>query len=190
VSAPAPTQVMATTIDTPVPGDSPRRIRRDLRFVRWYAYTIRHVIRRYRRDVETTGEQRLPAHLLARVEVEVAAECRRMRIMFRAIVAVLLMPMVLAGLLWSGLYWLPVRIMWFPFERGIYGLPMFSVFEWLAFLMLALFLAGSLAVIVEVGALVGAEDRERPAPAGYSCRHAACILRGHAVDLEIGRASC
>jgi len=174
VSAPAPTQVMATTIDTPVPGDSPRRIRRDLRFVRWYAYTIRHVIRRYRRDVETTGEQRLPAHLLARVEVEVAAECRRMRIMFRAIVAVLLMPMVLAGLLWSGLYWLPVRIMWFPFERGIYGLPMFSVFEWLAFLMLALFLAGSLAVIVEglastrrvsidYGLLVDASAEERVA---------------------------
>jgi len=120
-----------------------------MRFVRWYAYTIRHVIQRYSDAAQTAVEQRLPAELLSRVEVEVAAECRRMRIMFRAIVAVVLMPMLLAGFLWSGLYWLPVRILWFPFERGSYGLPLFSLFEWLAFLMLAVFLAGSLAVIIE-----------------------------------------
>lgn len=149
MSTPTTAAVSATTPQTPIPGDSPRRIRRDLRFVRWYAHTIRHVVRRYREDAETTEEQRRPAQLLTRVEVEVAAECRRMRIMFRAIVAVVLMPMLLAGFLWSGLYWLPVRILWFPFERGSYGLPLFSLFEWLAFLMLAVFFAGSLAVIVE-----------------------------------------
>lgn len=117
--------------------------------MRWYAHTIRHVIERYRdAEGELPGDSS-PAELLSRVEVEVAAECRRMRIMFRAILAVLLMPMLLAGFLWSGLYWLPVRILWFPFERGSYGLPLFSLFEWLAFLMLALFLAGSLAVIID-----------------------------------------
>ncbi len=132
---------------TSLPGDSPRRVRRDLRFVRWYAYTIRHVITRYCDGSEPGQEARQPAELLSRVEAEVAAECRRMRIMFRAIIAVLLMPMLIAGFLWSGLYWLPVRILWLPFERGSYGLPLLSLFEWLAFLMLAAFLASSLAVI-------------------------------------------
>jgi len=145
ISSPVP----VTTAATPLPGDSPRRVKRDLRFVRWYAYTIRHVITRYRDGAEPGQDAQQPAELLSRVEVEVAAECRRMRIMFRAIVAVVLMPMLLAGFLWSGLYWLPVRILWFPFERGSYGLPLFSLFEWLAFLMLAAFLAGSLAVIFE-----------------------------------------
>jgi len=149
VSTPTTAAIPVLGPASPIPGDSPRRVRRDLRFVRWYAYTIRHVIRRYRDDSEATDDQRAPAQLLSRVEVEVAAECRRMRIMFRAIVAVVLMPMLLAGFLWSGLYWLPVRILWFPFERGSYGLPLFSLFEWLAFLMLAVFLAGSLAVIAE-----------------------------------------
>jgi len=134
---------------TSIPGDSPRRVRRDLRFVRWYAYTIRHVIKRYDDGADAGQDAQRPTELLSRVEVEVAAECRRMRTMFRAIIAVLLMPMLLAGFLWSGLYWLPRRILWFPFERGSYGLPLFSLFEWLAFLMLAAFLAGSLAVIFE-----------------------------------------
>ncbi len=100
-----------------------------------------------------------------------------MRIMFRAIVAVVLMPLFLAGFLWSGLYWLPVRIQWFPFKRGIYGLPLFSLFEWLAFLMLGLFLVGSLAVILEgfastrrvsndYGLLSDASSEERVAIAG------------------------
>jgi len=141
--------VAATAPCTPIPGDSPRRVRRDLRFVRWYAYTVRHVITRYDDGVDAGQDAQRPAELLSRVEIEVAAECRRMRIMFRAIIAVLLMPMLLAGFLWSGLYWLPVRIPWFPFERGSYGLPLLSLFEWLAFLMLAAFLTGSLAVIIE-----------------------------------------
>ena len=139
----------ATAPSTPVPDDSPRRVRRDLRFVRWYAYTVGHVMTRYRDGADVGQEAQRPAELLARGEVEVAAECRRMRIMFRAIVAVVLMPMLLAGFLWSGLYWLPVTIPWFPFYRGSYGLPLFSLFEWLAFLMLAAFLAGSLAVMVD-----------------------------------------
>lgn len=146
------TSVTDSTATTPpasaIPGDTQRRVRRDLRFVRWYAYTIKHIITRYHDGTDAGGAEQ-PAELLSRVEAEVAAECRRMRIMFRAIIAVVLMPMLLAGFLWSGLYWLPVRILWFPFERGSYGLPLFSLFEWLAFLMLAAFLAGSLAVIFE-----------------------------------------
>lgn len=134
---------------TPVPGDSPRRVRSDLRFIRWYAHTVPHVIRRYRDDAIACDPLWSPEELLTSIEVEVAAECRRMRIMFRAILAVVLMPILLGGFLWSGLYWLPVTVLWLPFERGVYGLPWFSLFEWLAFLMLATFLAGSLAVIVE-----------------------------------------
>ncbi len=143
------TTAPTTALRTVIPGDSPRRVRRDLRFVRWYAHTIRHVIRRYLGD-DVSGQDALrPADLLTRVETEVAAECRRMRIMSRAIIVVVFMPLLLAVFLWSGLYWLPVTIPWFPFERGVYGLPLFSLFEWLAFLMLAAFLAGSLAVIAE-----------------------------------------
>ena len=82
-----------------------------------------------------------PAPLLARLDAELAGEASRYRALFAAMVAVLLMPGLLAGFLWSGLYWLPVRIPWYPFFRGEYGLPWLSLFEWLAFLCLAAFLA-------------------------------------------------
>lgn len=130
--------------------DSPRSVRRDLRFLRWYAHTVKHVMRRYS-DAETPPEPaaETPRDLLDRVECELVAECRRMRLMFRAIVTVVLMPFLLAGFLWSGLYWLPVRILWFPFERDMYGLPLFSLYEWFAFLGLAAFLVYSAVMLIE-----------------------------------------
>lgn len=121
--------------------DSPRKVRRDLHFLRWYAHTVKHVMKRYRDAPTAIGGDRSPETLLASVEREVAAECHRMRAMFGAILAVALMPILLAAFLWSGMYWLPVRILWFPFERGAYGLPLFSLYEWLAFLFLAAFVA-------------------------------------------------
>jgi len=111
-----------------------------MRFVRWYAHTVKHVMRRYSDDAATADAAQRPEEMLARVEREVAAECRRMRMMFVAILGVVLMPFLLAGFLWSGMYWLPVRILWFPFERDMYGLPLFSLYEWFAFLFLAAFL--------------------------------------------------
>lgn len=128
---------------------SPKAVRRDLRFLRWYAHTVKHVMLRYRAAAHMLNASTEPGNVLGRVERELAAESRRMRWMLRAIVAVVLMPFLLAGFLWSGMYWLPVTIPWFPFEREMYGLPAYSLFEWFAFLSLAAFLVFSAAVIVD-----------------------------------------
>lgn len=128
---------------------SARTLRRDLRFLRWYSHTVKHVMRRYRADASTRTASTEPGDVLGRLERELVAESRRVRHLANAIMCVLLMPFLLAGLLWSGLYWLPVRIPWFPYERGAYGLPWFSLFEWFAFLSLAAFLAYSTALLID-----------------------------------------
>jgi hypothetical protein len=117
-----------------------RRVRGDLRLLRIYALTIPTVMR-YTPDPEWAQLSQEPDKLLARLDAELAGEASRYRALFVACVAVLLMPGLLGAFLWSGLYWLPVRILWFPFFRGEYGLPWLSLFEWLAFLFLAVFLA-------------------------------------------------
>lgn len=126
-------------------GDTTRRVRADMRFLKLYVYTVPTVYR-YTPDPACEAESDEPIALLGRVEEELAGEAWRYRRVGAAIVAVILMPLLLAGLLWSGLYWLPVRVMWFPFERGMYGLPFFSLYEWLAFLLLAAFFAYSLSL--------------------------------------------
>jgi hypothetical protein len=115
-------------------------VRQDLRLLRIYALTIPTVMR-YHPDASWAELSREPRELLARLEAELAGEASRYRSLFVACLLILLMPGLLAGFLWSGLYWLPVRILWFPFFRGEYGLPWLSLFEWLAFLFLAAFLA-------------------------------------------------
>jgi len=116
-----------------------RRERSDLRMLRIYALTI-PTLMRYKPDLEWAKLSPEPALLLARLDTELAGEAARYRALFAAMIAVLLMPGLLAMFLWSGLYWLPVRIPWYPFFRGEYGLPFLSLFEWLAFLLLAVFL--------------------------------------------------
>jgi hypothetical protein len=116
-----------------------RRERSDLRLLRIYAFTIPTVMR-YKPDTAWSELSPQPQQLLARLDAELAGEASRYRALFAAMIAVLLMPALLAAFLWSGLYWLPVRIPWYPFFRGEYGLPWLSLFEWLAFLFLALFL--------------------------------------------------
>jgi hypothetical protein len=116
-----------------------RRERGDLRLLRIYALTIPTVMR-YRPDSAWAELSRQPANLLARLDAELAGEASRYRAMFAAIIAVVLMPGLLSAFLWSGMYWLPVRIRWNPFFRGEYGLPLLSLYEWLAFLLLAAFL--------------------------------------------------
>jgi hypothetical protein len=119
---------------------SSRRVRADLRLLRIYALTIPTVMR-YTPDPEWARLSQQPDELLARLDAELAGEASRYRALFVACIAVLLMPGLLGAFLWSGLYWLPVRILWFPFFRGEYGLPWLSLFEWLAFFFLAVFLA-------------------------------------------------
>lgn len=126
-------------------GDTPRRVRADLRFMKLYVYTVPTVFR-YRPDPACANRSDAALDVLGRVEEELAGEAQRYRRVGAAVVAVVLMPALLGGLLWSGLYVLPVRVPWFPFDRGMYGLPLFSLYEWLAFLLLAAFLAYSLSL--------------------------------------------
>ena len=82
-----------------------------------------------------------PSAVVERVEDELHGEATRYRHALWACIGVALMPVALAILAWSGLYWLPVRILWTPFERGSYGLPWLSLYEWIAYLCLAAFFA-------------------------------------------------
>jgi phytoene dehydrogenase-like protein len=116
-----------------------RRVRGDLRFLRIYALTIPTVMR-YRPDAAWAALSAEPGELLTRLESELAGEASRYRALLVACIAVLLMPGVLAAFMWSGLYWLPLNVIWLPFFRGEYGLPWLSLFEWLAFLLLVAFL--------------------------------------------------
>ena len=90
-----------------------------------------------------------PADVVDRIETELHGEAVRYRHALWACIAVCIMPVALSGLAWSGLYWLPVRIMWFPFDRGMYGLPWLSLFEWVAYLFLAAFFAYGFFLIAE-----------------------------------------
>lgn len=139
----------SSAIDSVRPAPPSRAARRDLRFLRWYAHTVARVMSRYTADASTMLASKEPGELLGRVERELAAESCRMRAMLRAILIVSAMPLLLAAFLWSGLYWLPVRILWFPFERGAYGLPLLSLYEWFSFLFLASFAVYSTVAIVE-----------------------------------------
>lgn len=102
-----------------------------------------------RPDALVSAASSEPAAVVDRIETELHGEATRYRHALWACVAVSVMPAALAMLAWSGLYWLPVRIMWFPFERGYYGLPWFSLYEWVAYLMLAAFFAYGFALIAE-----------------------------------------
>lgn len=150
-----------------------RRERGDLRLLSVYALTIPTVMR-YKPDAAWAQLSIDPALLLARLDAELAGEASRYRALFAASIAVLLMPGLLAAFLWSGLYWLPVRITWVPFFREEYGLPWLSLFEWLAFLFLAAFLVygwallrtsrqGTRRMSADLAVLGSATDSEREA---------------------------
>jgi len=113
-----------------------RRVRRDLRFLRIYALTTNRVMR-YRPHPESVLASDDPHAVADRIEAGLAGEARRYRLMGLCVFAAIVAPPLLAGFLWSGMYWLPVRIYWWPFERGNYGLPFLSLFEWLCYLLLA-----------------------------------------------------
>jgi hypothetical protein len=113
-----------------------RRLRRDLRFLRIYSLTTKRVMR-YKPHPESVSASEEPLAIADRIEDGLASEARRYRLVGWCIVGVIVGPILLSGLLWSGTYWLPVVIYWWPFDRGNYGLPFFSLFEWLAYLMIA-----------------------------------------------------
>jgi hypothetical protein len=113
-----------------------RRVRRDLRFLRIYSLTTKRVMR-YRPHPESVSASEEPLAIVDRIEEGLAGEARRYRIVGWCMAGVIVGPVLLSGLLWSGTYWLPVILYWWPFDRGNYGLPFFSLFEWLAYLMIA-----------------------------------------------------
>lgn len=165
-----------------------RRERGDARLMRIYAFTIRTLMR-YAPDAEWAKLSPEPRELLTRLDVELAEEAARYRALFAAMLAVLLMPGLLAAFLWSGMYWLPVRIPWYPFFRGEYGLPFLSLFEWIAFLLLAVFLVYGWALLrtsrfrtrrmaADMGVLRSADPDARRAFARE-------VLSGHYPRIEI-----
>jgi hypothetical protein len=124
-----------------------RRLPGDLRFLRIYALTTNRVMR-YKPHPESVSASEEPRAVADRIETGLAGEAQRYRLMGWCILGVIVAPLLLSGFLWSGMYWLPVRIYWWPFERGNYGLPYLSLFEWLAYLIVALYFVLSWALLV------------------------------------------
>lgn len=128
--------------------DTPASVRADLAFL-WIDVRLAGATMKRRPDALTAAASADAPALIERVEDELHGEARRYHHALWACVAVCMMPFLLAGFAWSGLYWLPVRIYWVPFERGEYGLPWFSLYEWIAYLLLAAFFAYGYALVSE-----------------------------------------
>lgn len=125
----------ATNLPDPVLGAS-RRVRSDLRFLRVYVYTVKRAMS-YRPHDEASVADPSAEAVVDRIERGLAGEAARYRAIGWTILALLVAPLLLSVLLWTAMYWLPVRVLWLPFERGMYGLPYLSLFEWFAYLILA-----------------------------------------------------
>ena len=128
--------------------DDARTIARDLRFL-WIDVRFAGSAMKHRPDAEVQAASASPGDVVDRIEHELAGEAARYRYALYACIAVCVMPLALSGLAWSALYWLPVTIFWFPFERGYYGLPWLSLYEWVAYLFLALFFVFGFALVAE-----------------------------------------
>jgi len=124
----------------------PRAVARDLRYL-WIDVRVAGSTMKHKPDTATEAASADPADIVDRIETELAGEATRYRYALYASIAVIVMPAALAAFAWSGLYWLPVRIMWFPFERGYYGLPWLSLYEWVAYLLLAVFFVVGFALV-------------------------------------------
>jgi hypothetical protein len=128
--------------------DEPSVVRRDLKYLwadaRYAGPTMKH-----RPDPEVEAASAAPGDVVDRIETELAGEAMRFRYALYASIAAILAPVLLSWLAWSALYWLPVTVFWFPFERGYYGLPWLSLYEWMAYLLLALFFAFGFALVAE-----------------------------------------
>jgi hypothetical protein len=159
-----------------------RRLRGDLRFLRIYSLTTNRVIR-YKPHPDSVSASEEPGAIADRIEEGLTGEAQRYRLMGWCIFGIIVGPILLSAFLWSGMYWLPVSIYWWPFERGNYGLPLLSLFEWLAYLMLALYFVLTWALLVTSHAetrKLGTEYR-RLADASAEIRPqlAAAIADGH-----------
>jgi hypothetical protein len=128
-----------------------RRVRADLRFLRLYARVVPRVMR-YHPHADEILHSTTAEDIVGRIEDELAGEAAVYRALGWCILVLLVAIPGLAIFLFQAMYWLPFTIYWFPFERGLYGLPYFSLFEWLAFLVLTLYF------VVTGGLLVWSHD--------------------------------
>ncbi len=128
--------------------DAPKTVKRDLAML-WIDARLAGSTMKRRPDAAVLAADAAPSAVVDRVEDELHGEATRYRHALWACIGVALMPVALAILAWSGLYWLPVRILWTPFERGSYGLPWLSLYEWIAYLCLAAFFAYGVALIAD-----------------------------------------
>lgn len=127
--------------------DSDRRARRDIRYLGIDFRCVRWVLR-YRPDPATMESSGEPVDLLGRVERELSDEAARYRATLWATVAVLLMPGVAAMALWmlQPRIWATYRVA--AYETGGLGIPGFSLYTLISYVMLVWYLAFALLKMV------------------------------------------
>ncbi|MFA5844540.1 MAG: hypothetical protein WC971_06895 [Coriobacteriia bacterium] len=127
--------------------DSDRRARRDIRYLGIDFRCVRWVLR-YRPDPATMDASGEPADLLGRVERELKHEASRYRGTLWATIAVLLMPGVVAMALWmfQPRIWATYRVA--AYETGGLGIPGFSLYTLISYVMLVWYLAFALLKMV------------------------------------------
>jgi len=156
-----------------------RRVRGDLRFLGIYVYTVKRAMS-YRPHKEAVAADSSAGAVVERVERGLAGEAVRYRSIGWAILALLVAPLLLSALLWTAMYWLPVRILWLPFERGMYGLPYLSLFEWFAYLIIAAYFVvawGYLRTSYDETARLGTEFRRLHDATPEFCEQVAEVVR-------------
>lgn len=123
--------------------DSDRRARRDIRYLGIDFRCVRWVLR-YRPDPATMEASGEPVNLLGRVERELTDEAARYRATLWATVAVLLMPGVAAMVLWrlQPRIWAAYHVL--AYEIGGLGIPGFSLYTLISYVMLVWYLAFAL----------------------------------------------
>jgi|GEM_PF-2583547 len=136
------------TAEERVRRDAPKRVRKDLSLL-WIDARCAAATMKRKPDLEVLAADAGVSAVIERIETELHGEAQRYHRALWACISVALMPLVLAGVAWSGLYILPVRILWVPFERGVYNLPWLSLYEWIAYLLLAAFFAYGFALVAE-----------------------------------------
>lgn len=123
-----------------------RKMRKETGLLEWDVWRAHSVMER-KPDAATSAMSGEPHDVLGRVEPELAGEARRYRRVLYGALLMMFMPGILAILAWSAMYWLPVCILWLPFERGVMGLPGLSLYEWSAFTLLIAYLVYGLVQI-------------------------------------------
>lgn len=123
--------------------DNDRRARRDLRYLGIDFRCVPWVLK-YRPDPATVSASGEPAEVLGRVERELTLEASRYRGMLWATIVVLLMPGIVAMALWMLQPRIYSAYQVLVYKQGGLGLPWFSLYTLIAYVMLVWYLAFAL----------------------------------------------